>query len=661
MATNENIRVVQLTDDNDNPVSPVVNVGSLYDKNGNKVDNLLSYKVAGTDVPVPEIKNVEAELTAKVDAKLAELDAAVTKLEKAAESGAKVTFTAKVKDGETVEKYMPVDVENGECYTGMTTGPIQQHTISGKIVSMIDYNTCVTVAISGYDVIANVVNLNGTDGVVTDSATINVPATKTGSSSRLIYNVFDMTESLACAIIYDPNSYEMHYIRVDISGKTVSISLMTTLSGKNGIIFPYKQNDHIIMASYAPVGGGGYTWYSMDTDTNTVSALKYGGNATYTTTSDMRNYDGAIYAISDTMALSTHYLYTITNGNVVVTSNNLGLYTYYKLCGCEQIGTNQYMLLVEMNGSSYTLYNAVITTSSASTKATLALTGSTSSSYSLDKAALIKTESGMYAVCKNLSTAKLVMHKISYTSTTVSEASSTDICSSNIMNGISCDTIYDGGGAFLLTNNAASYVGSSYNFILRQYKDQFYGSLTPASTGALALNNANAGETVELLYSGVVKDTDVSVGYRLDTKGFTAEAPVDGTLIVTRMSNEYNGQTEIVSYTGNNANGADNPCSITFSFAPKLIKLIGILAQSMPERGVGYIDSTNYIREVYVEPLTNSYIQYHGFMSNSSNTSISNSYAKFDRSTNTLYWYNTQNYSVQLNASGYTYYFLAIK
>lgn len=86
MATNENIRVVQLTDDNDNPVSPVVNVGSLYDKNGNKVDNLLSYKVAGTDVPVPEIKNVEAELTAKVDAKLAELDAVINKIESAAQT-----------------------------------------------------------------------------------------------------------------------------------------------------------------------------------------------------------------------------------------------------------------------------------------------------------------------------------------------------------------------------------------------------------------------------------------------------------------------------------------------------------------------------------------------------------------------------------------------
>ena len=67
MATNENIRVVQLMDDNDNPVSPVVNVGSLYDKNGNKVDNLLSYKLAGTTQTIPEVK----DLVKDVDDKLA--------------------------------------------------------------------------------------------------------------------------------------------------------------------------------------------------------------------------------------------------------------------------------------------------------------------------------------------------------------------------------------------------------------------------------------------------------------------------------------------------------------------------------------------------------------------------------------------------------------
>lgn len=66
MATNENIRVVQLTDDNDNPVSPVVNVGSLYDKNGNKVDNLLSYKVAGTTQTIPEVKDLVKDVNDKL-------------------------------------------------------------------------------------------------------------------------------------------------------------------------------------------------------------------------------------------------------------------------------------------------------------------------------------------------------------------------------------------------------------------------------------------------------------------------------------------------------------------------------------------------------------------------------------------------------------------
>ena len=66
MATNENIRVVQLTDDTGNKVSPVVNVGSLYDKNGNKVDNLLSYKLAGTTQTIPEVKDLVKDVNDKL-------------------------------------------------------------------------------------------------------------------------------------------------------------------------------------------------------------------------------------------------------------------------------------------------------------------------------------------------------------------------------------------------------------------------------------------------------------------------------------------------------------------------------------------------------------------------------------------------------------------
>ena len=55
-------KVIQLKDAEGNDVSPVVNVGSIYDKNGQKVDNLLSYTVAGTDVPVPELEDVKTQI-----------------------------------------------------------------------------------------------------------------------------------------------------------------------------------------------------------------------------------------------------------------------------------------------------------------------------------------------------------------------------------------------------------------------------------------------------------------------------------------------------------------------------------------------------------------------------------------------------------------------
>lgn len=52
-------KVIQLLDpETGGKVSPVVNVGSIYDKKGQKIDNLLSYKVSGMDVPIPEIKNI---------------------------------------------------------------------------------------------------------------------------------------------------------------------------------------------------------------------------------------------------------------------------------------------------------------------------------------------------------------------------------------------------------------------------------------------------------------------------------------------------------------------------------------------------------------------------------------------------------------------------
>ena len=57
------VKVVQLKDpDTKEPVSPVVNVASIFDKSGNKVDNLLSYVIAGTDVTVPDMKLIANDI-----------------------------------------------------------------------------------------------------------------------------------------------------------------------------------------------------------------------------------------------------------------------------------------------------------------------------------------------------------------------------------------------------------------------------------------------------------------------------------------------------------------------------------------------------------------------------------------------------------------------
>ena len=64
----ENIKVVQLKDPTtDEPVSPVVNIGSLYTNNGKRVENLVSYTLAGTDVTIPEIPSIKDEIEAELD------------------------------------------------------------------------------------------------------------------------------------------------------------------------------------------------------------------------------------------------------------------------------------------------------------------------------------------------------------------------------------------------------------------------------------------------------------------------------------------------------------------------------------------------------------------------------------------------------------------
>lgn len=653
MATNENIRVVQLTDDNDNPVSPVVNVGSLYDKNGNKVDNLLSYKLAGTNVPVPEIKNIQAELTAKVDAKLAELDAAVTKLEKAAESGAKVTFAAKVKAGETVEKYMPVDVENGECYTRVETSNVVGRKLTGEIfVGYLGNNIALTCTDNSNTVKFMTERLDAGGSTVITSASVSW----SGSTSCKCVKSYKFSDTVYYVFAEYKNTANDRYVfKVEIpnpSKITVTKYQDTAIDrGEFKSIIRLSDTTFLYSVYYST-----YQWAKFDTTTNTFTLFTISGStprvaagpitetaflATMDNSNDVMIYDiagttitsrGTYTALesSDDYPELTSRSYAIGNGKV--------LFEYY---------------------SSYSLINGMYlfdcSGTSAVKKSKLLYSDRTSGFWSFGKAASMIDSNGKFLVLhKNLISLKLELNEVTYNDDTLAFGNTIQVMDSAAnSDGEYCnhlaETEYGYIGACDLTS-AAKY----YRLVLNN--NGVYDTVVPTTSGALALNSANAGETVDLLYSGVIKDVDVKSGYRLDTRGFTAEAPVDGTLIVTRMSNDYSGQTEIVSYTGNGKYGADNPCQLKFSFKPKSVILLG--------NYLGIWDdytANSVMKTLLVDMVSSSYTPNFGFFMKGSSGAQSNTYCKFDSSTNTLYWYSNSDANGQFNATNTVYYFMGIK
>lgn len=116
--------------------------------------------------------------------------------------------------------------------------------------------------------------------------------------------------------------------------------------------------------------------------------------------------------------------------------------------------------------------------------------------------------------------------------------------------------------------------------------------------------------------------------------------------------------TQSISHTGTGTVGPDNPTSLTFDFAPKMVKLIGYTNAS----GQWY-DNLDY-NSVATSILTSTYTAYRPFAYRSGYES--NCFANITNSNKTINWYyNTTsvtetNAGYQRNRTGYTYYFLGI-
>ena len=94
---------------------------------------------------------------------------------------------------------------------------------------------------------------------------------------------------------------------------------------------------------------------------------------------------------------------------------------------------------------------------------------------------------------------------------------------------------------------------------------------------------------------------------------------------------------EIKTYIGNGTYGASHPCSITFSFAPKQVALIGHTYNS------NYASSSSNARNnviINTRELTTSYVDGKGFYTTTPHTGATlKNYAKKSSDGKTIYWY----------------------
>lgn len=137
----------------------------------------------------------------------------------------------------------------------------------------------------------------------------------------------------------------------------------------------------------------------------------------------------------------------------------------------------------------------------------------------------------------------------------------------------------------------------------------------------------------------------------------TTSTPNDAILKIKNLINSANQNAnnrtllEIKSYIGTGASGENNPCSISFSFAPDVVIYIG----NRPVNG----GSFEFLRSIY-----NQYV-----LCSLLNASFSVSellafgcYAKISSDRKTISWYDySSDNEDQLNFKNYNYYFMALK
>ena len=614
MATNENIRVVQLTDDNDNPVSPVVNVGSLYDKNGNKVDNLLSYKVAGTDVPVPEIKNVEAELTQKVDKAILDMKTQVEAFTMNGGLPVNDVRSAVVADGQTINAGDVVDVVDGKATTTIESiGPEEIVLASGKfsyIDSVYNFNgtyVCVTSCLgegSGGPVIGSLndngirnsstVELEGSArfcGLVKVSNTQLITYSQGSSGSDYDHRVYvetltstdgfrTLTKSTSTAdgMKTDADVWEYRVVQIDSTHALLvymnSGKIRTSIVTYKGTSATYAEKSNVTQAAH----GLELTRISNDSTTGAIRFI-----LTYVATNCEIHYTGTPAAAAARI-ISVGTDYTVTIGDQVTMFSDKTAYITSAFDG-----TRAYVLSQNTGNNTWRLKCVEVGTSGVSCTTTTGyfkldtltsnISASASNPANWSKSAGILCKNG-YVICfvtasglyKGYPAVFVTKYDASNTEAFLKTVSSNKLASYNAY----------AMSAFEIPNNKIGFtcVGGSSTTDVSQYDIKYgivyekYGAVAGDfkynSTQAIALESGAAGSTISVGYGGYCRMSSVTAGSKIESNGVCAVSPIDGWLDVTsKYKNAKN--VEVVSYTGSGKNGSESSIKLKFGFAPKII------------------------------------------------------------------------------------------
>ena len=189
----------------------------------------------------------------------------------------------------------------------------------------------------------------------------------------------------------------------------------------------------------------------------------------------------------------------------------------------------------------------------------------------------------------------------------------------------------------------------------------FNGSanVTPGVTGTLKPGNGGTGKTSwtanRLIYASAA--TTLNQVAFPSVAGSVLRQNTSGAPYWTALDSLMPGKVAVKSYTGTGTSGANNPTVLTFSFAPKVIHMIG--ATSVDGNNYtalwsdnGYFLSSLFTAIIIPQVLTTSYAK----------LGIAGCYTKKSSDGKTISFYATNSSSPahdQCNSSGYTYYFIA--